>query len=77
MHHAAAHRDQQRSNMLHDAGALECADAARGEREIDRAARVGAPRARIGRALVERRPRIRAAPARSPAARPRARRRRC
>ena len=44
------------SHLLHDAGALERAHAARGERQIDGTAALGRDLARIGTALVERHP---------------------
>ncbi len=51
--HAAAHRDQERLHFLEDAGLLERLDAARGQREVDRAAGVHVHLAQVGPALVE------------------------
>ena len=51
--HAAAHRDEKRLDLLEHAGFLERLDAARGEREIDRAAGVHVHLAQVGAPLVE------------------------
>ena len=54
VHHAAAHGDEERAHLGHEARVLERADAARGEREVDRAAALGAALARVAAPLVER-----------------------
>ena len=51
--HAPAHRDQERLHVLHDAGTLKGADAARGQRKIDGTTRGRDRRARISAALIE------------------------
>src|SRR5437660_2063531 len=53
VHHAAAHRDQQRPDALHDPGALQSPDAAGGERQIDRAAALGITEPRIQPPIIE------------------------
>ena len=52
MHHAPAHGDGERHDALEHAGEFQSADAARGEREVDRAPAIDRRQTRIRPALV-------------------------